>query len=281
MSFLWALVPTIVIPSLLLYALFFYYPHVRYLFAPPPLQPPLNENSPPKIILLVIAHPDDECMFFAPTILGLLENGKGRMEVRVLCLSTGNASGEGKTRIKELENSCAVLGIKREHVTVLDNPELPDDSNAWWKPVTISTAANVHVKAIGGVDALITFDSRGVSGHFNHCALYDGIRYYINLPRSSTTPPPCYALKSVTLVRKYTSIFDLFATLTPTMTHLVLAASQNEPVAMQRGIFVASPKHIGTAWKAMRQHRSQLVWFRWLWLIFSRFMVVNEVARIR
>ena len=40
----------------------------------------------------------------------------------MLITEAGNASGEGKTRIKELENSCAVLGIKREHVTVLDNP---------------------------------------------------------------------------------------------------------------------------------------------------------------
>ena len=75
--------------------------------------------------------------------------------------------------------------------------DLQDDGSKWWKPVTISTAVNVHIKAMDGVDAVsiscqvvplnlllkrkeslqvITFDSRGVSGHFNHCALYDGIR---------------------------------------------------------------------------------------------------------
>lgn len=39
------------------------------------------------IILLVIAHPDDECMFFAPTILNLLKEG---YTVYLLCLSAGN-----------------------------------------------------------------------------------------------------------------------------------------------------------------------------------------------
>lgn len=36
--------------------------------------------------LLVIAHPDDESMFFAPTLLELLRAGE---QVHVLCLSTG------------------------------------------------------------------------------------------------------------------------------------------------------------------------------------------------
>lgn len=36
--------------------------------------------------LLVTAHPDDECMFFAPTILKLVES---QASVYLLCLSTG------------------------------------------------------------------------------------------------------------------------------------------------------------------------------------------------
>ena len=36
--------------------------------------------------LLVTAHPDDEAMFWAPTILALLEQG---LRVALLCLSTG------------------------------------------------------------------------------------------------------------------------------------------------------------------------------------------------
>jgi hypothetical protein len=35
-----------------------------------------------------------------------------------------------------------------------------------------------------------------------------------------------------------------------------------------------------TAFKAMLAHRSQLVWFRWLYLLFSRLMWVNELKEL-
>jgi hypothetical protein len=45
-----------------------------------------NNDFSQKNILLVIAHPDDECMFFSPTILGLQ---KGSAKIHLLCLSIG------------------------------------------------------------------------------------------------------------------------------------------------------------------------------------------------
>ena len=39
-------------------------------------------------VLFVTAHPDDECMFFAPTILSLTRSGQ--YDVFLLCLSSGN-----------------------------------------------------------------------------------------------------------------------------------------------------------------------------------------------
>lgn len=39
-------------------------------------------------VLLVTAHPDDECMFFAPTIIAMTSNS--RIEFHVLCLSNGS-----------------------------------------------------------------------------------------------------------------------------------------------------------------------------------------------
>ena len=37
-------------------------------------------------VLFVTAHPDDECMFFGPSVLNAVENGRS---VHLLCLSTG------------------------------------------------------------------------------------------------------------------------------------------------------------------------------------------------
>ena len=44
-----------------------------------------------KRILLLIAHPDDEAMFFAPTLLALTRPELGN-HVKILCLSSGTAS---------------------------------------------------------------------------------------------------------------------------------------------------------------------------------------------
>ena len=41
-------------------------------------------------VLFVIAHPDDEAMFFVPTILSL--NGYSGYKLHLLCLSSGNVS---------------------------------------------------------------------------------------------------------------------------------------------------------------------------------------------
>lgn len=52
----------------------------------------LVQSSFPKLrnkrICLLIAHPDDEAMFFAPTVLALTRPETGN-HVKILCLSTG------------------------------------------------------------------------------------------------------------------------------------------------------------------------------------------------
>ena len=75
-----------------------------------------------KNILMVTAHPDDEAMFFAPTMLALTRPDSGN-HVKILCLSTGNADGLGETRRRELVKSGLMLGLRHEDdVFVLDSP---------------------------------------------------------------------------------------------------------------------------------------------------------------
>ena len=82
-------------------------------------------NKGPKItkrnVLLLTAHPDDECMFFGPAILSLRKNGN---EVSVLCISSGNADGLGKIRSKELLESCSHLGIPIKQVSILNDRQV-------------------------------------------------------------------------------------------------------------------------------------------------------------
>lgn len=86
----------------------------------------LNEN-----ILLITAHPDDESMFFLPTLLSL----KNIRNFYLLCLSNGNGSGLGKIREKELLNASKYLGIK--YTEIIDREEFRDSMEAFWDDILI------------------------------------------------------------------------------------------------------------------------------------------------
>lgn len=85
----------------------------------------------PLRVLLVTAHPDDESLFFAPTLISLLsqiqhngdpEKPVQRTEVYSLCLSVGDADGLGDIRRQELMRSLNVLGIDGDRQWIVDSP---------------------------------------------------------------------------------------------------------------------------------------------------------------
>ncbi|XP_016045083.1 N-acetylglucosaminyl-phosphatidylinositol de-N-acetylase isoform X3 [Erinaceus europaeus] len=122
--------------------------------------------------LLVTAHPDDEAMFFAPTVLGLTRLGH---QVSLLCFSTGNYYNQGENRKKELLQSCDVLGIPPSRVMVIDNRHFPDDPSVQWDTTRVASTLLQHI-GVNGTDLVVTFDAGGVSGHSNHMALYSAVR---------------------------------------------------------------------------------------------------------
>ena len=85
-------------------------------------------------VMLVIAHPDDEAMFFAPLLLALSAN---MCKATVLCLSTGNFAGLGPTRREELLVSADVYRIDRERIHVVDHDQLQDGMANHWPPEVI------------------------------------------------------------------------------------------------------------------------------------------------
>ncbi|XP_058856804.1 N-acetylglucosaminyl-phosphatidylinositol de-N-acetylase-like isoform X1 [Acipenser ruthenus] len=157
-------------------------------------------------VLFVTAHPDDECMFFAPAIIHFV---KLNVSVYLLCLSAGNYYNQGEIRKKELLKSCGVLGIPAAHLTVID------------------------------------------------------CRY---LSCAGKLPEGCcaLALETVNIFRKYVSIFEL-------------------PISW----FIASDfisiiwkREYGQAKRAMCCHDSQMLWFRQVYLLFSRYMFINTFRLI-
>lgn len=100
------------------------------------------ENGNAGRVLLLTAHPDDECMFFAPTITALVTRIYGdasaprALEVELdrrnatiiysLCLSIGDADSLGHIRRGEIGRSLDVLGISKSNRWVLDRPYVFD-----------------------------------------------------------------------------------------------------------------------------------------------------------
>uniref|UniRef100_A0A8C9IKB1 N-acetylglucosaminylphosphatidylinositol deacetylase n=1 Tax=Piliocolobus tephrosceles TaxID=591936 RepID=A0A8C9IKB1_9PRIM len=124
--------------------------------------------------LLAIAHPDDEAMFFAPTVLGL---ARLRHWVYLLCFSAGNYYNQGETRKKELLQSCDVLGIPLSRVMIIDSRDFPDDPGVQWDTEHVASVLLQHIE-VNGINLVVTFDAGGVSGHSNHIALYAAVRVF-------------------------------------------------------------------------------------------------------
>ncbi|XP_029783969.1 N-acetylglucosaminyl-phosphatidylinositol de-N-acetylase isoform X7 [Suricata suricatta] len=122
--------------------------------------------------LLVIAHPDDEAMFFAPTVLGL---ARLRHRLSLLCFSAGNYYNQGEIRKKELLQSCDVLGIPPSSIMIIDNRDFPDDPAVQWDAERVASALLRHIE-VNSINLVVTFDAGGVSGHSNHVALYHAVR---------------------------------------------------------------------------------------------------------
>lgn len=88
------------------------------------------------VVMLVIAHPDDEVMFFSPILERLASK---RVDVRILCFSTGNADGLGDIRVDELQKCAKLFGIDSQNLDIVDHPQLQDGMDSTWSPELISS----------------------------------------------------------------------------------------------------------------------------------------------
>lgn len=220
---------------------------------------PTKPASGNKRVLIVTSHPDDECMFFGPLILALTK----RLDCQpyVLCLSNGNHEKLGNVRRDELWSSCQMLGIPASNVILVNATHLQDDPNIEWKTESIAALVLNTVESLD-IQAIITFDRDGVSHHPNHCAVYYATA---SLCLANLLPKDCkfYTLESINIIRKYLSIFDLLCT-----------------CLMSTHWCILSWKEASIIRHAMRKHTSQMKWFRWLYIYFSRYMFINSIREV-
>ncbi|KAF6231499.1 hypothetical protein HO173_010251 [Letharia columbiana] len=251
-----------------------------------------------KRICLLIAHPDDEAMFFSPTLLALTAPETGN-HVKILCLSSGNADGLGEIRKQELAASGAMLGLRSaSDVLVINDRKFPDSMTTTWpadkiaqilssafSPVSNSTKKNSPSdEPTSTIDTLITFDARGISSHLNHISLYHGARHWLSSLMAGKSgwkcPVELYTLTTTNILRKYISAFDAPVT-------MVLGGWRAAGKAQRKGkeeppslLFVSDFGQWRRGQSAMvKAHKSQMRWFRWGWIGIGRYMVVNDLKR--
>ena len=264
-----------------------------------------------KRIVFLIAHPDDEAMFFAPTLLALTEKSLGN-HVKILCLSSGrsgsvhllqiwrlialclgDADGLGEVRKKELTESAIQLGLRSpSDVLVIEDENFRDSMTATWDKSLIAnllTSAFAPKKQpqsetkppVATIDMLITFDKSGISSHPNHISLYYGAREFLNTlmrgKKGWACPITMYTLASTNILRKYVGVLD--APLA--MVRMVLGSrSRKTGAPAPRLLYISSMMQYRRAQKAMTTaHVSQMRWFRWGWISIGRYMVINDLKR--
>lgn len=223
----------------------------------------LNDGTPQKKnILLVIAHPDDESMFFSPTMNFLTSRGH---KLYILCMSIGNADGMGTMRREELYKASTVLKVPLNQVKILDHPDLQDGFGKVWDHKLLAGIIELEISS-HGIDLIITFDSYGVSGHCNHRDVHNGVRGFLHnkAPQSFEA----WELVSTNILRKYSGPFDIW---------LSSMFSKEHPSGMMHCLLNERPRQ---SYLAMAQHASQWVWFRKLFVTFSSYTYVNTLKRI-
>ncbi|XP_069471317.1 N-acetylglucosaminyl-phosphatidylinositol de-N-acetylase isoform X3 [Ambystoma mexicanum] len=137
--------------------------------------------------------------------------------------------------------------------------DLPDSPDAQWDPHLLSSFILQHVEA-NHINMLLTFDEGGVSGHKNHVSLFSAVRYLLS--EGKLNEGCCVViLESVSLFRKYLSILDL-----------PISWLQTDDI-----IFMLTAEEYKQAKRAMMCHQSQLLWFRHVYLLFSRYMWINSL----
>ncbi|WWC68326.1 uncharacterized protein I206_102251 [Kwoniella pini CBS 10737] len=220
--------------------------------------------------LLVTAHPDDEVMFFSPTILSLIQEG---WEVSGLCLSSGNDTGLGTIRKQELYGSYETLGVSRDRVKVIDHPDLQDSMSVHWDPALILNIVENHLND-HSAELIITFDEKGITNHPNHMAISKALSQTFH-----NKSIRLLHLKSPALLFKFTGpLYPIYLNILSILSRIT--GRENFAEKHMKFVVLSTSSQWYQSIQAMLSHKTQLVWFRWLYLTFSQLMWVNELKII-
>ncbi|XP_022741934.1 N-acetylglucosaminyl-phosphatidylinositol de-N-acetylase isoform X2 [Durio zibethinus] len=234
-------------------------------------------------VLLVVAHPDDESMFFSPTISYLTSRGHN---LYLLCLSVEEMPLSFLLFSLMVVNPFSFakweffwyyhgLSVQPPSMSCQKGKEYGNaDGMGSIRKDELYLACAVHkvqlqrVKVLDHPDLqLITFDSYGVSGHCNHGDVHYGVRKFLH--DSSPRNIEAWELVSINILLKYSGPLDIW---------LSTLDSTRHPKGVMHCLLNEHPRK---SFLAMAQHSSQWVWFRKLFVSFSSYTYVNTLRKIK
>lgn len=221
--------------------------------------------------VLVIAHPDDEMMFFGPLIIHLIQND---LPLHILCLSNGSSDGLGDIRLNEMKLVAQALGPS-SHLKVVEDHRLVDGGDSIWPTDIIE----YHIKRYLGTASIkpplsiVTFDEQGISGHANHISIHHAANRFMSANKSFKY----YNLISVNILLKYISFLDVLSDIPRRFLMTLTSVSSDADVFSLAVNFSESAKMK----EILSIHKSQMVWFRRLYMIFSRYMFLNDLTQLK
>lgn len=193
---------------------------------------------------ILIAHPDDEIMFFLPTVVAL---SKKRFWI---CCVTNSSEG---IRRKELEEIALRFNAQ---VYFLESNEFEDSQQAKWN-IPRLTQLLQQFTTLHSISTVFTFDSEGVSGHVNHRELA------IAASRLQKRTFRVLHLKTHGTLWKYCILSKW----------LCFYQNSVSPAC----IYTLNPiQAFRTSFGCMKIHASQFVWYRFLYLVFTCYTCVNQ-----
>jgi N-acetylglucosaminylphosphatidylinositol deacetylase len=197
--------------------------------------------------LLLVAHPDDESMFFGPTFQRLRKKEGG---LTVVVATNGEKGGDSAARQEEISGLCKEAGVP---LFLLGG----EDGGLFCNKDMQHKVMDIVNKT--GCTAIITFDADGVSGHSDHAA--------------------CCAIACEVCVETGTKLYSL-----ETKSLLLKYGFFGVGSVKRRGC-ITKTRSLGDFMEARRRmlvhHKSQMLWYRYLYLLFSTYFDLNVLLRIK
>lgn len=136
---------------------------------------------------------------------------------------------------------------------------------------------------------VVTFDDSGVSGHPNHVALSRAVDFLVG-PQSKEFVMPrgvkVWKLESTNMFRKYIGPLDILFCIATSMWLWIYVNCNRKDLSAggwrhslsgkNRFLLCLNDRPVLT-YQAMMAHASQFVWYRRLFVIFSRYTYVNTL----